>query len=344
MSIRILATSPLVGPALFDLGARFPELRIAPFHSPEWMAALPEAEALVVVVSEPITEADLEAAPRLKALGTCSVGVNHLPLKACQARGIAVVNTPGVLTDTTADLALALLMSLTRRLAEGEALVRSGAWKGWAPDQLLGRSLTGKACGILGSGPIGQAFARRVKALGMTPLFWDREGGGGEVDFGAGCAPRLPLGELLSRIAVLSLHCPLTDQTRGMLDRIALEKLPEGAMIINTARGGIMDENAAIDLLESGRLGGVGLDVYEGEPRINPRWLQAPRTALLPHLGSATVETREAMTRLLCEGLAAALGACPSNWNAPRVRRRASQADIFPSRVSPEAIPGRKAR
>jgi len=308
MSTRILSTSPLVGPALAELGARFPDLRLAAFRSPEWNAALPEAEALVVMLSEPITEADLQAAPKLKAIGTYSVGVNHLPVKACQARGIAVVNTPGVLTDATADIALALLMALTRRVAEGEALVRSGQWQGWAPDQLLGPALAGKVCGILGSGPIGQAFARRAQALGMTPLFWDREGRGGEVDFGAGRAPRLPLADLLPRSAVLSLHCPLTDQTRGMLDRATLEKLPEGAVVINTARGGIMDENAAIDLLEAGRLGGVGLDVYEGEPRINTRWLKAPRTVLLPHLGSATVETRGAMARLLCDGLAAALG------------------------------------
>ena len=307
MSIRILATSALVGPALAELGARFPELRIAAFRSPEWTAALPEAEALVVVVSEPITEADLDAAPKLRALGTCSVGVNHLPLQACQARGIAVVNTPGVLTDATADLALALLLALTRRVAEGEALVRSGAWLGWRPDQLLGQGLAGKTCGILGSGPIGQAFAKRVWALGMTPLFWDREGLGGTVEFGAGRAPRLPLANLLPRSAVLSLHCPLTDQTRGLLDRTAMAQLPAGAVIINTARGGILDENAAIDLLEAGRLGGVGLDVYEGEPQMNPRWLQAPRTVLLPHLGSATVETREAMTRRLCDGLAVAL-------------------------------------
>jgi glyoxylate reductase len=312
MSTRILSTSPLVGPALAKLGARFPDLRLAAFRSAEWNAALPETEALVVMLSEPITEADLDAAPKLKAIGTYSVGVNHLPVKECQARGIAVVNTPGVLTDATADIALALLMAVTRRVAEGEALVRSGEWQGWAPDQLLGPGLAGKACGILGSGPIGQAFARRVQALGMTPLFWDREGHGGDVDFGAGqasmVAPRLPLVDLLSRSAVLSLHCPLTDQTRGMLDRAALEKLPQGAVIINTARGGIMDENAAIDLLESGRLGGVGLDVYEGEPRLNPRWLKAPRAVLLPHLGSATVETRGAMARLLCDGLAAALG------------------------------------
>lgn len=307
MSTRILSTPSLVGPALAGLGARFPDLRLAAFRSPEWNAALPEAEALVVMLSEPITEADLDAAPKLKAIGTYSVGVNHLPVKACQARGIAVVNTPGVLTDATADIALALLMAVTRRVAEGEALVRSGAWKGWAPDQLLGLGLSGKGCGILGSGPIGQAFARRAQALGMTPLFWDREGRGGEVDFGAGKAVRLPLAGLLPKSLVLSLHCPLTDQTRGMLDRAALEKLPQGAVIINTARGGILDENAVIDLLESGRLGGAGLDVYEGEPRLNPRWLKAPRAVLLPHLGSATVETRGAMAQLLCDGLAAAL-------------------------------------
>ena len=310
MTTRILTTTPLIGPALADLGARFPELRLAACRSPAWNEALPSAQALVVLLSDPLSEADLDAAPNLKAIGTCSVGVNHLPVKACKERGIAVVNTPGVLTDATADLALALLLALTRRLAEGEALVRSGTWQGWALDQLLGTGLAGKACGILGSGPIGLAFARRVWALGMTPLFWDREGRGGEVDFGAGRAPRLPLAELLSLSDVLSLHCPLTDQTRGLLDRAALEGLPAGALIINTARGGLLDEDAAIDLLEVGHLGGVGLDVYEGEPHLNPRWLLAPRTVLLPHLGSATVETREAMAQMLCDGLAEALTTC----------------------------------
>jgi lactate dehydrogenase-like 2-hydroxyacid dehydrogenase len=309
VSLRILATSPLVGPALAELGARFPDLHFAPYRSPDWNAALVEAQALVVLVTEPLTEADLAAAPRLKAIGAYSVGVNHVPVAACRARGIIVVNTPGVLTAATADIALTLLMALTRRVAEGEALVRSGTWQGWRPDQLLGSGLAGKACGILGSGPIGQAFARRVKVLGLTPIFWDREGRGGEVDFGGGRASRLPLVDLFSRSAVLSIHCPLTEQTRGLLDRASMEKLPAGAVIINTARGGIMDEAAAIDLLESGHLGGVGLDVYEGEPRINPRWLRAPRTVLLPHLGSATVETRAAMAQLLCDGLAAALAA-----------------------------------
>ena len=309
MSIRILSTSALVGPALSELGARFPELRIAAFQSPEWRAALPEAEALVLLLSDSITATDLAAAPRLKAVGTYSVGVNHVPVQACEVRGIAVVNTPGVLTDATADLALTLLLALTRRIAEGESLVRTGGWTGWAPDQLLGSGLAGKGCGILGSGPIGQAFARRAWVLGMQPLFWDREGQGGKVDFGLARAPRLPLSDLLARSAVLSIHCPLTDQTRGMLDRPALERLSAGAMIINTARGGILDENAALDLLASGHLGGVGLDVYDGEPKVNPRWLLAPRTVLLPHLGSATMETRDAMARCLCDGLAAALSA-----------------------------------
>ncbi len=311
MTLRILSTSPLVGPALADLGRRFPELRIAPYRSPEWHAGLAEAEALVVLLSEPLTGDDLDRAPRLRAIGTYSVGVNHLPLAACADRGIEVVATPGVLTDATADLALTLLLAVTRRVAEGERLVRSGSWAGWAPDQLLGIGLAGKTCGILGSGPIGRAFARRVWALGMRPAFWDREGRGGDVPFGPESGPRLPLEELIPASAVLSLHCPLTDRTRGLLDRTALSRLPRGAVLINTARGGIVDEAAAMDLLASGHLGGAGLDVYAGEPRLDPRWSGMPNTVLLPHLGSATVETREAMARLLCDGLAASLGAAP---------------------------------
>ncbi len=304
MTARILATSPLVGPALKNLGAR-----IAPFRSPEWNEALTEAEALVVLLSEPLTEADLAKAPKLKAIATYSVGVNHLPLDACEARGIRVLSTPGVLTDATADLALTLLLAVTRRVAEGERMVRSGRWTGWAPDQLLGTGLAGKVCGILGAGAIGKAFARRAWALGMQPIFWDREGKGGGVSFGVCESPRVPLPKLLESSAVLSLHCPLTADTKGLLGLKELERLPKGAILINTARGGILDEAAAIALLRAGHLGGVGLDVYEGEPKLHPAWLDAPRTVLLPHLGSATVETRAAMARLLCEGIAETLGA-----------------------------------
>ena len=307
MSVRILATSPLVGPALKELGLRFPELRVAPFRSAEWDEALPGAEALVVLLSEPLTESDLAKAPRLKAIGTYSVGTNHLPLAACEARGIRILSTPGVLTDATADLALALLLAVTRRIAEGERMIRSGRWTGWAPDQLLGTSLAGKVCGILGAGAIGKAFARRAWALGMQPLFWDREGGGGTVSFGVCDSPRVPLAKLLESSAVLSLHCPLTDSTKNLLSLKELERLPKGAILINTARGGIVDEPAAIALLRAGHLGGAGLDVYAGEPKLHPAWLDAPRAVLLPHLGSATVETRGAMARVLCDGIGEAL-------------------------------------
>jgi glyoxylate reductase len=268
---------------------------------------LARAEALVVLLSEPIRETDLELAPRLKVIGTYSVGVNHLPLQLCKERGIEIVNTPGVLTDATADLALTLLLAVTRRVAEGEALVRSGAWKGWAPDQLLGTGLGGKICGILGSGAIGKAFARRVWALGMKPVFWDRDGRHHPVDFGPGIAKRMPLPEMLPQCTVVSLHCPLTEATKGILDRRMLGLLPRGAILINSARGGIMDESAVLEKLHSGFLGGVGLDVYDGEPAVNPAWFTAPKAVLLPHLGSATQETREAMARLLCDGVAKSL-------------------------------------
>lgn len=307
MTARILATSPLVGPSLQDLGNRFPELCIAPYRSLAWRMELAKAEAIIVLLSEPIREADLELAPSLKVIGTYSVGVNHLPLEACQTRGIRVVNTPGVLTDATADLALTLLLAVTRRVAEGEALVRSGDWKGWAPDQLLGTGLAGKTCGILGSGAIGKAFARRVWALGMKPVFWDRDGKNHPVDFGPAIARRLPLCDLLPQSAVLSVHCPLTDETRAMLDRRMLSLLPRGAIVINTARGGILDESCLLEKLLSGYLGGVGLDVYDGEPDVNPAWFTAPNAVLLPHLGSATRETREAMAALLCQGVAEAM-------------------------------------
>lgn len=302
----ILTTSDLVGPALAELGRRHPVVR-HPFRSDAWEAALPGARALLVMLSEPLTVADLDRAPRLRAIGTYSVGVNHLPLAECEARNIKIVNTPGTLTEATADLALALLLGVTRRLAEGEALVRGGTWKGWAPDQLLGIGLAGKTCGILGAGAIGRAFARRAWALGMQVAFWDREGHGGTVDFGPDRGPRRPLPDLLRASAVLSLHCPLTPATQGLLDASALALLPEGAVVVNTARGGILDESALMDGLDSGRLGGAGLDVYAGEPRLDPRWLRTPRTVLLPHLGSATTETRAAMAAQLCNGLREAL-------------------------------------
>jgi len=315
MNTRILSTSHLVGPSLAMLGEKYPRLSVAPFRSDAWNKDLEYAEALIVMLSEPLNEEDLKRCPMLKAIGTYSVGVNHLPVDACKARGISIVNTPGVLTNATADIALTLLLAVTRRVAEGEALVRSNTWQGWQPDQLLGIGLSGKTCGILGSGQIGRAFARRVWALGMKPIFWDRDGSGKPVDFLAAderpiatiIAPRFPLEDILRQSDVLSLHCPLTDQTKSLLGINELRLLPKGAVVINTARGGILDEAALRELLRRGHLGGAGLDVYEGEPKLHPDWLNTPRTVLLPHLGSATLESRSAMAELLCSGLDSAL-------------------------------------
>jgi glyoxylate reductase len=313
---RILSTSPLVGPSLKALGGKYPALSILPYRSEAWSQEMESAEALIVLLSEPLGAEDLARCPNLKAIGTYSVGTNHIPVDLCRAKGIAVINTPDVLTEATADLALALLLAVARRVAEGEALVRSGEWEGWQPGQLLGVGLSGKTCGILGSGPIGRAFARRAWSLGMRPVFWDREGLGRPVDYlcdgeGATIGPpaqRLPMEELLRRSDVLSLHCPLTDQTKRLLGKRELALLPKGALVINTARGGILDEGGLREMLASNHLGGVGLDVYEGEPKLHPGWLGAPRTVLMPHLGSATVEARTAMAELLCSGIEKALG------------------------------------
>jgi lactate dehydrogenase-like 2-hydroxyacid dehydrogenase len=169
---RVLSTSLLVGPSLKALGEKFPLLSILPYRSEAWLREMESAEALIVLLSEPLGAEDVARCPNLKAIGTYSVGTNHLPVDLCEARGISIINTPDVLTDATADLALALLLAVARRIAEGEAMVRSGEWEGWQPSQLLGIGLSGKTCGILGSGPIGRAFARRVWSLGMTPIFW----------------------------------------------------------------------------------------------------------------------------------------------------------------------------
>lgn len=313
---RILSTSPLVGPSLKALGEKYPALSVLPYRSEAWSREMESAEALIVLLSEPLGEKDIVRCPNLKAIGTYSVGTNHLPADFCEARGISIVNTPGVLTEATADLALALLLAVTRRIAEGEAMVRSGEWEGWQPDQLLGIGLCGKTCGILGSGPIGRAFARRARSLGMRPIFWDRDGQGRPVDYLSDGenqivgppARRLPLEDLLRQSDVLSLHCPLTEQTKGLLGKRELALLPKGAVVINAARGGILDEGETMAMLASNHLGGVGLDVYEGEPKLHPGWLAAPRTVLAPHLGSATAEARTAMAELLCSGIEKALG------------------------------------
>lgn len=254
----------------------------APLH-------LPAADALVPTPRERVDEALLALAPRLKVVANCAVGTDNVDLEACRRRGVVVTNTPGVLTAATADLAWLLVLAATRRYREGEAAIRSGEWTGWKPLELLGTSLEGKTLGVYGMGRIGSAVARRAEAFGMRVV--------GVV---AGDPPEA-FERLLAESDVVSIHAPLTSQTRGRFGAAELARMKEGAFLVNTARGPIVDEGALAAALASGHLGGAGLDVFEREPAVHPDLLSLPNVVLLPHLGSATRETRLAMARTACE-------------------------------------------
>lgn len=290
--MRVFVGQPLVEPSTTDLLSEHEVVTGAGgLPRSEW-PFLAEAEALLPTPRERITAEVVAAAPRLRLVASHSVGVDHVDLAACRARGILVTNTPDVLTDATADLAWALILAVARRLHEGEALARSGAWDGWKPQELLGVSLAGRTLGIYGMGRIGRAVARRGEAFGMKVISFEKEGT--EEEFK----------EFLLKVNVLSVHAPLTDATRGRFGAAELALLPRGAILVNTARGPIVNEEALVAALHSKHLLGAGLDVYEKEPSIHPGLLALANVILLPHLGSATTETRLAMARLACEEIA----------------------------------------
>jgi glyoxylate reductase len=244
-----------------------------------------EVSALLSVPGDRVDKEVLEAAPRLRLVANHAVGYDNVDVPACTARAVWVTNTPGVLTDATADLTWALILALARRLREGETLIRGGRFRGWAPTMLLGRDLRGRTLGILGYGRIGRAVARRAEGFGMRVLFASRGGG-------------VPLEELLEQSDVLSIHCPLNARTHHLIGSAELLRMKRGALLVNTARGPIVDEAALVAALQGGHLGGAGLDVFEDEPAVHPGLLSRDDVVLLPHLGSATVETRESMARI----------------------------------------------
>lgn len=260
-----------------------------------WRAAAAEADALVCLLGDRVDDAVLAAAPRLRVVANYAVGYDNVDVAAATARGVIVTNTPGVLTEATADFTWALLLATARRLGEGERLVRAGAWRGWTPELLLGLELGGRTLGLIGAGRIGRAVARRARGFGMRVLAADtrgpRDGADDELTW-------VGLPTLLAEADVVSLHCPLTPATRGLIDGAALARMKPGAILVNTARGGCVDEDAVAAALERGHLGGAGLDVFAHEPAISPRLMAAPRTVLAPHLGSATTTTRVRMAEL----------------------------------------------
>lgn len=262
-----------------------------------------EAEGVLCLLANPVTDAVLAGCPRLRVVANCAVGYDNVDLDACRRRGVWVTNTPDVLTEATADLAWALMLAVTRRVVEADALVRSGRWTGWALDQMLGAGLQGGQVGIVGFGRIGRAVARRAPAFGLKVAACDPDPvpePGVDVRF-------LELDELLATSDVVSLHAPLDEGSRHLLDEARLRRMRPGAVLVNTARGPLVDEAALVRVLADGHLGGAGLDVYEHEPRVNPGLVGRPDVVLLPHIGSATRETRAAMAELAARNLLAVL-------------------------------------
>ncbi|MFZ5795367.1 MAG: 2-hydroxyacid dehydrogenase [Sphingomonas sp.] len=259
----------------------------------ELAAAMAECDVLVPTVTDEIDAGLIASAgPALKLIANFGAGVNHIDLKAARARGIIVTNTPGVLTEDTADMTMALILSVPRRLAEGEKLVRSGEWKGWTPGGMLGHRIGGKALGILGMGRIGQAVARRARAFGLTVHYHNRHRLPKVVEAELQAQWHPNLDEMLSAIDILTIHTPRNPDSEGLIDAGRIALLRPHVYVINTSRGGIVDEGALIVALEGGRLAGAGLDVWQHEPQIDPRLLALPNVVMTPHMGSATFEGR----------------------------------------------------
>ncbi|MCC7273870.1 MAG: D-glycerate dehydrogenase, partial [Alphaproteobacteria bacterium] len=267
-----------------------------PMDEAALIAAVRWADVLVPTVTDRIDAAVVDAAgPSLKLIASFGTGVDHIDLRAAQARGIAVTNTPGVLTEDTADMAMALILAVARRLTEGERIVRSGKWQGWGPTFMLGRRLGGRRLGIIGMGRIGQALARRARGFGLSIHYHNRKRVHPDVEAELEATYWESLDQMLARMDVLSVNCPHTPATFHLLSARRLKLIQPHAILVNTARGEVIDEAALARMLAAKEIAGAGLDVFEHEPAVNPRLLRLDNVVLLPHMGSATLEGRIAM-------------------------------------------------
>ena len=264
-------------------------------------------DAIVCLLTDAIDAQVLDAAgPQLKIVANVAVGYNNIDVAACRARGIAVTNTPDVLTNACADFTWGLILAVTRRLGEGERQLRAGGWKGWALDHMLGMELRGKQLGLVGVGRIGRAVAEKAPAFGMTVAYTARK----TSDLPG--AVQMPLDRLLATSDIVSLHCPMTPETKHLIDKKALARMKRTAFLINTSRGPVVDEEALAWALQERLIAGAALDVYEKEPQIHPDLLKLENALLIPHLASATTETRTAMADLAVANAIAVL-----NGHAP---------------------------
>lgn len=262
-----------------------------PFHDADWASA--DADALLVTVTDRLDAARIASLPaRVRVLANFGAGTSHIDLDAARVRALAVTNTPDVLTDATADIAMLLLLGAARRAGEGEALMRARAWTGWTPTHMLGTHLGGRRLGIFGMGRIGRATAARASAFGMEIHYYGR---GARDDLPFAATFHADPDAFLRVCDCISLHAPLTPATQGWLNADRIARLPPGAIVVNTGRGELVDDDALIAALRSGHVAAAGLDVFRGEPAFDPRYAALPNSFLLPHLGSATNETRTAM-------------------------------------------------
>ena len=307
---RIVVTRHIPEPALDLLGASA-ETWVSPHDRPltigELHSAVAGASAVIALLHDIVDDAFLEAAgPSLRIVANVAAGYDNLDLESCARRGVIATNTPDVLTEATADVAFALILMSTRRLGEGERLVRSGAEWSWSMGFHLGSGIQGKTLGIVGLGQIGQATARRGRAHGMNVVYSGRRRASPKVERDL-AARFLPFEELITVADVVSLHCPLTAETRRLVDASVLRGMKSTSFLINTTRGQVVDESALADALRDGTIAGAGLDVYEHEPIVHPGLLGLENVTLLPHLGSSTVEARVAMAVLAARNVLAVL-------------------------------------
>jgi glyoxylate reductase len=277
-----------------------------PMDAEAMKAAVATAEVLVPTVTDRIgAEIIAAAGPQLKLIANFGVGFNHIDVKAAAARVIAVTNTPGVLTDATADIAMTLMLAVTRRAIEGAKLLQAGQFPGWCPTWLMGVGLRGRKLGILGMGRIGEAMARRSKPFGLEIHYYNRKRAAPEMERELGATYWPSLDAMLPEMDIVSINCPYTLETYHLISAERLARMKPSAYLVNTARGEIVDERALAEALAAGRLAGAGLDVFEHEPRVEPLLLTLPNVALLPHLGSSTIEARTGMGRKVIANIAA---------------------------------------
>lgn len=265
--------------------------------APDWPAVAAGARALATTYLDAVTPAVLDRLPGLEIVASYGVGVNHVDLPACRARGVRVTNTPGVLVRATADMTVALILAAARRLAEGDRVIRRGGWVENDPTFLLGIEVSGKTLGIVGFGQIGQAVARRAAGFDLRILYTSPR------DMGVAGVERVALEQLLAESDFVALCCPLTPETRGLMSRERLARMKRGAVLVNTSRGPVVEDAAVAEALRSGQLAAAGLDVFPDEPRVPEAYLGLENVVLTPHLGSGTRETRAAMTAMVLEEL-----------------------------------------